>query len=430
MSVSLRTKRGTLASLPTLAAGEMYYAEDYNALYIGYGGSNYLLNGFPRGHIYGLPPAYLTATTIQVGAGEARSGDDLADMALAAAVTVDLTATGALGVDAKAIAGTGAVAATSAIVGTGTAFLTAFGVSSNLTGTISSVTTAVTGTGTKFLSQVSINDLIGNSTDGYYRVTDIASDTALTLVSAPAVAFSADTFQRIEQPTIKVAAQAVRRVNTITTNTAMTAETAWTGTSSGNTLTIGGPNGVSGNQSFYIWLASGASGTTVYLSGQRTTPFAVTGYTTSTRRIGSCQYNNSVPGIVPFRATRRGPAVIYSYVMTSDTYANRLVSGSGISAWTRLTARGVVPSTATMLTVLLSLINPAGTVTMGVRCASVDSYASKSSVHRAVTEAGGRSAATYHIGCDGAQCIDWVLNAVDANNPAFIEVAGYEEELP
>lgn len=429
MSVSLRTNRGTLGSIPTLGEGEQYYATDTEDLYIGVSGpANQLIRSFPPSFISGLPLTWLTSGTLQVGAGYARNKADTANMELASAVTVDITATGALGVDSFNLTGTGAVAATSAITGTGTAFLTEFGISANLTGTASSASTTITGTGTKFLSEVSINDLIGNATKGYYRVSAIASDTSLTIASAPSSAFSGDTVKRIEQPTIKVAAQAVRRVNTITSDTAMTAETTWTGTSSGNTLTAGGINGIGGNQSLYLWLASGGSGTTVYLSGQRTTPFAVTGYTTSTRRIGSVQYNNTDTTILPFLAERQGQAVRYTYALENGASASRIVSAASATAWTRVTARGCVPSTACTIVYTLYLFNPANNNLLFLRPGGLGSATTTNNC-RAIAVAGGRASTAYEVGVDGAQCSDWVLNAADANNPAYIDVNGYSEVL-
>ena len=65
------------------------------------------------------------------------------------------------------------------------------------TGTISSVGTAVSGTGTHFTSQILAGDLIGTAASGFYAVTAIASDTSLTLASAPASAFSGASFDVI-----------------------------------------------------------------------------------------------------------------------------------------------------------------------------------------------------------------------------------------
>ena len=64
-----------------------------------------------------------------------------------------------------------------------------------VSGTITSSSTSVTGTNTLFLSQVAVGDLIGNSTNGFYRVTSITSNTSLMLASAPSPAFAGSTFE-------------------------------------------------------------------------------------------------------------------------------------------------------------------------------------------------------------------------------------------
>jgi hypothetical protein len=59
-----------------------------------------------------------------------------------------------------------------------------------LTGTITSSGATVTGAGTLFAEQVDIGDLIGTNSLGFFEVVSIASDTSLTLLSAPGTAFS------------------------------------------------------------------------------------------------------------------------------------------------------------------------------------------------------------------------------------------------
>ena len=403
-----------------------YYGTDSG----GTKGYHALTSGSPRNYIDGLALSFVTSTTVQVGAGKARDNANAADITLASAVTVDITAAGALGVDSKTLSGTGAVAATATITGTGAAFLTEFG-TRTCSGTITGAGTTITGTSTKFLTEFSVDDLIGTAAVGYSRITAIASDTSLTIVAAmPGGSAGGTTPICIENATVTMGSQDSRRINTIASNTSLVAESAYTGTTSGNTLKAGEPNSISGTQAFYLWLASGGSGTTVYLSSQRTTPFGVSGYTTSLRRIGSLTYYDATTHIVPFRAERQGNTVQYLLVAAADAYGNRVVSSGGTASWARISARPLVPSTADQLVLGAFLTNPAGAVSVNLRCASVDSYATLTSPHRVNAEAGGRSGAQFHVGCDGAQCFDWTLNTADANNPATVEIGGYSEVLP
>lgn len=397
-----------------------------------------LTSGFPKGYIYGLDLAYASASTFTVAAGIARDATNAVDITLASPVTVTVTGTSAaaLGTDAKSLSGTGAVTSGAATVtGTASAFLTEFGTRTG-TGTIAGASTTITGTSTLFLTEFSVDDLIGTATHGYARITAIASNTSLTIAAAlPGGNPSGNAPVCIENPTITVTGHSARRVNTIASNTSLTVTVNFTATNSGNAMVCGtrinaGAAGGLGSNDWYIWLATGGSGTTVYVSTQRTTPFGVTGYTTSLRRIGSLVYDENVGTIIPFRSCRKGNAVEYIHVAEANIYNNRVVNGGGGAAWTRISARRSVPSTAHQLILGAFLVNPAGAVSINLRCAGVDSYANLTSPHRVNAEAGGRSGAQFNIGCDTAQCFEWTLNVSDANNPATIEIGGYSEVLP
>ena len=431
MSVSLRTKRGLLSAIPTLAAGELYYATDTNGFYVGHGGDNHLINCLPTGYIDGLPLAFLALDNMTVGPGEARDDTDAVDLVLDTAVTVDRDTVGALGTAAKALTGTVAYTNTgNTLTGTGTAFLTEFGGRAG-TGTITGAGTTITGTGTKFLSEFSLGDLIGTAAVGYSRITAIANDTSLTVVAAmPGGSAGGTTPRCIENALVEAGSQLSRRVNTIASNTSLVVETAWTATASGQAAVAGWGNEVGGVCDQFLWLAYGASGTTVYISSQRTTPFALTGYDEAVRRIGSLIYYDPDVTFIPFTAERQGPAISYIYVFPANSYGNRIVSGAGASAaWTRVSARACVPATAGELLLGAFLVNPVGAVSVNLRAASVDNYAGLTSPHRTNAETGGRSGGQFHVGCDGAQCFDWTINVADANNPVTIEVGGYSEVL-
>lgn len=431
MAVSLRTNRGTLAAIPSLNEGEQYYATDTNGLYIGIAGpANQLVRSYPPSTIVGLPLTYLTGGTIQVGAGYARNKADTADMTLGSAVTVDGTTTGALGFANKQLSGTGAYTNTgTTLTGTSSAYLTEFG-TRTCTGTITGAGTTITGTGTKFLSEFSINDLIGTAAVGYSRITAIASNTSLTIVAAmPGGSAGGTTPICIENASVTAGSQPARRVSTIASNTSLTVADAWTATASGQTCYTGDCPLGTATTDLFIWLLAGASGTTATFSTQRTTPFDLTGYTSSVRRIGSFTYYSPSSTIVPFSAERYGNAIRYIYCIAANSVGDRIVNGASVAAWTRANTRPLVPSTASELLLGVTLANPAGNVSVNLRAPGVDSYAGLTSPHRIPAETGGRSGGQLHIACDTAQAFEWTLNAADANNPATIEVGGYVEEL-
>ena len=392
--------------------------------------SNATNTPFPKGYIYGLALKWLTGGTIQVGAGKARNSADAADITLSSAVTVDGTTTGALGFANKTLSGTGAYTNTgTTLTGTSTTFLTQFG-TRTCTGTITGAGTTITGTGTKFLSEFSVNDLIGTNVKGYSRITAIASDTSLTIVAAiPGGSPAGTTPVCIENASITAGTQAPRQVATIVSDTSLTVSVAWTATASGQTCYTGECPLGTVTTDLFIWLLSGGSGTTATFSTQRTTPFDLTGYTTSVRRVGSFTYDATTALIVPFTAERSGSTIRYIFSAAANTYGNRIVSSASAAAWTRVSCRPLVPATATEVMLGAFLVNPAGNVSVNLRGSSLDGYAGLTSPHRVNAEIGGRSGAQLHLGCDGAQCIDWTLNVADANNPVTIEIGGYSEVL-
>lgn len=223
------------------------------------------------GYIYGFPLAYLTTTTLLVGFPNAngptsicRDKADAANITLAPGTTYTITITSngaALGDDSFTGAGTAACNNGTTITGTSTTFKSSF-VTRTATGTYSSSGTAVTGSGTKFLSEVAVNDLFGDATNGWSRITSIASDTALTLSAAlPNGNASAGTTGKIiEQPTISITSDGAspHQVATIASDTSLTVTEATTGGSlSGKTYYIGRAYtraAVTASQFLYVWL--------------------------------------------------------------------------------------------------------------------------------------------------------------------------------
>lgn len=184
--------------------------------------------------------------------------------------------------DTKSLTGTIAVTnASASVAGSSTLFLTEFGTRALSVGTCAATASiTIIGTSTRFLDEVRIDDLIGNSTDGYVRVTAIATDTSLTVASPFTI--TVGSCRVIENPVIKCTDTAeVRRVNTITSNTALTVTSAFTATDASSGATIGEELA---STWFHVWVGS----TTGKLSTQRTTKYNSTSHR---RRCGI--YNNS-----------------------------------------------------------------------------------------------------------------------------------------
>lgn len=235
----------------------------------------------PVGFIRGLELEWLSLSTFRVKAGKARDDADAADLTLGADTTVDVSTTGASGMDRKALTGTATLAG-GVVTGIGTAFLTEFG-TRILTGTATIAGNVVTGTGTKFLTETSLRDLFGTGPVTYIKIESIESDTQLTLTWAPAGGdiVVAQAFNVIENPTCTVVGAptfAVTRIDddvTMLTDSVDVAGPAAVYAGDRATCT----NGSDSVKNYAVWLI----GSSIYVSTQRTTPYVVA---PSKRRIG------------------------------------------------------------------------------------------------------------------------------------------------
>lgn len=307
--------------------------------------------GLPTRYVSGLVIRYASSSTVTVSAGKARDKADGADMTLASQVTVSTaTVNAALGYERKTLTGTATwTLASATVTGSGTAFLTEFGTRALAVGTITNAGATLTGTSTKFLSEVAVNDLIGNATSGYYQVTAIASDTSLTLATYPSAVgktdFSGSSANVIEQPLIESAGGKRHPLNAIASNTSLTISNVALSTETGvacyATAGVRSPAEAGWRA---VWLASGGSGTTVFLSTQRTTPYgSITGYTTSYRRIGWVRLDSS--GNLVYQASEdAGPT---RFVAVASTLI--ITNADSTSTAVDVSAAAVAPPTTTML---------------------------------------------------------------------------------
>lgn len=388
--------------------------------------------GFTTGYISGFQLAYASTSTLTVASGKARNSTDTTDMTLASLVTVDLATTdAALGIVRKTLTGTVAFTTGSGTyTGTGTAFLTEFG-TRTCTGTITGAGTTLTGTSTKFLTEFAVNDLIGTAAKGYSRITAIASNTSLTIISAiPGGSPAGTTPICIENAILSDSSHTPHLINTIASNTSMTGVSNLYTTASGVTCYTGARVNYNGHQTHYmLWLCSGGSGTTVIASTQRTTPWLPTGYTTTFRRIGSIIIDGAgAAPYIPFTQSGAGSDREYNYECALAAHSTQIVTNLGAATWTPTEASVCSPPTATALILDLHLNNPSATRNLYTRARNVGtSTVSRNAFSTALTS--GRSGNFTFVGCDGAQGIDAALSGADGNNPGNIYLCGYRESL-
>jgi hypothetical protein len=381
-----------------------------------------------KGYVNGLPLSYTSATTITVGLGTARDKANAATMTLAAAGVISTATLGAInGIDRKTLTGTCATnSGNGTVTGTNTLFLTEFGTRTG-SGTIAGASTTITGTSSKFLSEFAVGDLIGTNALGYSRITAIASDTSLTIVSAiPGGNPSGNAPVCIEHAHFQANAQTVRRIGTITSNTSMALAVNSSATESGVTGYAGALPSV---QCFLMaWLGSGGTGTGVYLSTQRTTPFGLTGYTTSVRHIGSVLWDGSA--FVAFDQRGAGVERIYQYEVPNSTAGLLVANGVTNVAWTALDCSGVAPPTAGVLALDVT-VQTGGTASMlgYVRCRGTGSATVARANQINVGMLNSIAGSVLYQACDGAQAIDYATSNASAGNALYLTVCGYQESL-
>jgi hypothetical protein len=371
---------------------------------------------FPDGYIKGLGLKYASATTITVKKGKARDYLNLANLSLTADVTVDISANGALGKDRKVLTGTAVDDGAGNLTGTGSAWLTELAPNNTpraLTGTltIAGSSTTVTGSGTLFLSEVSIGDLIGNATDGYRRVTAIASNTSLTVVAV--ITITSSTAKCIEQAVIINGAL----VNSITSNTAMVASVNTGIGAGGTTIHVG----VEAAASWYaVWLCAGVSGTTVILSTQRTQPFGLSGYNSYCRRIGWIRNGNG-GDITAF--TQRG-STSYRYMRYEVTAGNARLA-NGFDGVDDHACNAFIPPTSTEFMGHAIVTGGSAAGVFGVYPRGEGSTAT----YFYMNSSGGTSFTSSHalIPTDAAQYV--TTSVTDTNVTTYLECDGFFDDL-
>lgn len=401
------------------------------------------LSALPVGYVDGLLVENASASTVHVHPGACRDGENTGDITLSERATADMASVGANGLDVKTLTGTGAASASgTTVTGTGTSFLTAFGNRdlakkdpAGSTPTISSSGSTVTGSNTKFFEDVKLWDLIGNSTKGYFQVTAVSSDTSLTINTTPGSAFSGDTVDVIENPTLEVQQGGgqpdQRRVLTISSDTNLTVTSAFTYTHTTGALKAG----VEISHAWYaVWVVAGSSGTAAILSTQRTALLdPPAGYDQFARRLG-WQYNFAGSDFIYTRQEGRG--------RTRKTHFEAkatLLSAGTATSWTALgnIVNFYAPPVAHTLHIWVMSYRADGAgvsnsgdcyVTTRSTTASLGDQGSVASITD--TGSANTSSMIYEQPCSGAQQFEYqCVNRSSADQFAYISILGWTEDL-
>lgn len=381
--------------------------------------------GVVTGHVYGFPLSYASATTVTVGTGKCRAQSDYGNISLTASGTISTGTLGAInGLDRTAIAGTVATNnATSTVTGTSTAFLTAFSPRAG-TGTITTAGTAGSA-GTTLLSQISVGDLVGTAAKGYGRVAAVLTNATFTLSNAiPGGDLTTSAFNIIENAHFQANAQTVRQVNIITSDTSLGLNAVSSATESGVTGYVGALPSVAAY--LMVWVGMGASGTGVFLSTQRTTPFGISGYNVQVRRVGSVMWDGSA--FIPFSQWGKWADRWYQFECAESGQGTRILTSGTATTWTAVVVTTVTPPTATALGLVVAVGTNASAEAVYVRSRGLGSATVSRPIEIAnnVVTGSQKLWIPFWCACDGAQCFDYAtINATASHFDCF----GYQEAL-
>ena len=158
---------------------------------------------WPNNTLSDLNLSFVSTTSISVAPGYAVDSTNATNMTLASATTISTATAGLGGMDYAQATGTYACSNAGVLTPSVNGY-NPFP-QKPLTGTWAcSSGTTITGTGTKATSQLAVGDIVGNaSTDGWSRVTAIASDTSITVTAAFGT-FSGHNSEAYEYPVITV----------------------------------------------------------------------------------------------------------------------------------------------------------------------------------------------------------------------------------
>lgn len=378
----------------------------------------------PSGYVQGMGLEYVSASTTRVKAGIARAVGNAADVSLTDDFVVDLSVNGAGGIDRKVLTAQGqwtngqATLAMTADVTTVTELAPR-----SLGASITTSNGSATVTGAGFLSKVAVDDLIGNTSSGWRRVSSIESDSSLTVATNFGAGATA-TGAVIEGATVWPQASTPnvgdkRRIDEITAaGTQVTVSGGnWVSTSGGSNRAVWVGVEVS-TQWLAAWVTSGAD---PVLSTQRTTPY-VGG---SGRRVGWVR-NNSNGDIVEF--TQDGAYQHKRYTWQNGDYNEVLNAGSDTN-WHSFAVSSHVPPTSVQPIITAYFNNSNAASHFYLRPRGIGS----TTVTRAAIYIGYVSSvftvgcAPSAVRCDQAQWLQYAH--LNANGVLYVDVFGWEEDL-
>lgn len=388
-----------------------------------------------------------------------RDDSDVENLSIASPATVSLANHGVvLGVDDYQIAGTVGVSIGSPqVAGVLTDFVNCFGrrnvgiggaAVSAVFSNVSTVVTAASAGTTLWLTgrpyeTLKVGDLIGNPTTGWRKVVSVDSDVQVT-VSAVFLASGTGGATAIENPTLYVAdaigTDATRGVIEIDSGNILRCDSNFTVNNAGTALARAGrdPYRVALTRWYHLWLCKGTTGTSLFISTQRSTPYLkaafasgtppVSGYGDRFRRLGAVrlELDGAGPGsrFTPFAESGARNRRERSW----EWDAPAVLAAFGGGAWAQTDLSLFVPPTATIVRVGLDLNAPTAARRLSVR-ASGHGDAALSRPTCLIAPAAGRTSAEVVALTDGAQRADFTLDAADGANPGAARVAGYAEEV-
>jgi hypothetical protein len=317
----------------------------------------------------GFRSASASATTITVGPGYTLdAATPLIKLTSKQTLTLTLAGGSTGGNDTKTMTGTVSINnGSTTATGSSTLFATEFG-TRNGTGslTTTSSSTAVVGSGTLFMSELTIGDLVYVN-DGaalFRQVVAIADDTHLTLGTAVNTGASGIVFTIVENPVFAPGpGGSPQVVSVIASNTSLTLASAYTGSNETSVTPLcgGRQTGITNEWvRYYVWVGSGGSGTAVFFSTQRTTPFGISGYNTYVRRVGYVVTDAN--GIFGFSQSGGGLDRAYKFecnLITVHNAALGIFSGAAATgSWTDVTAQQKLLSPSVQSITLLGGFEP------------------------------------------------------------------------
>jgi hypothetical protein len=193
---------------------------------------------------------------------------------------------------------------------------------------------------------MSVGDLlqVADGANQHVRITAIASDTSLTLSTA--ASFGSANAVIVENPIFDVNGVSPQKVDKIASDTSLAFVSNYAGaTQTGGTPHCGAQEaGVNTPTYYHVWIGNGGSGTTAFISTQRTTPYGITGYNTYFRRVGSIVDNGTT--IIEFSQKEEYGTRHYIFECAYDAYAFMLIVNSTPTNNTWTSATCPVPPTA------------------------------------------------------------------------------------